>query len=101
MNLTFLKKSNEALKTKCDEYRDGKYSEQDIINSGLIYDRGKIIVFNENYNLSSGFKEDEKHPLKINPVHLRIIWVIISIMILFYYINRINKKEADSDGQNS
>ena len=97
-SLLSLKNSNEDLKKTCDNYRAGVYSENDIINSGLIYNGSKIVVFNKNYNFKPGLKDDESGILKINPAHMRIIWLIISVMILLYYINRSKQKETDSDG---
>lgn len=97
-NLSLLKKSNEEMKVLCSRYRSGDYSEKEIINSGLIYSGSKVIVFNENYSTKSTFSDEINNDFQLDPSHLRIIWVIISLMIIIYYVNRIRNKDEVLDG---
>jgi len=97
-NLAALKKSNEELKELSSRYRAGIYTEKDIINSGLIYSGSKVVVFKENYKSEKLFSEDISDNFQLDPSHLRIIWIIISLMILIYYINRIRSRDEASDG---
>ncbi len=97
-NLSSLKKSNDDLKELCNRYRGGNYSEKEIINSGLIYSGSKVIVFNDNNSSKSIASDGFSRDFQLDPAHLRIIWVIISLMIIIYYINRIRNRDESSDG---
>lgn len=97
-NLSSLKKSNEELKELCSGYRSGNYSEKDIINSGLIFTGSKVVVFEQNYSSKSPVYDDFDTDFQLDPSHLRIIWIIISFMILIYYINRLKNRDEALDG---
>lgn len=97
-NLSSLKKSNDELGELCARYRGGDYSEADIINSGLIYSGSKVVVFNENYSSKSPISDELNNDFELDPSHLRIIWIIISLMILIYYVNRIRNRDEALDG---
>lgn len=98
LHLSSLKKSNEELRLLCSRYRAGEYSEQDLISSGLIYSGSKVVVFNENYSSKSQIPDDLNNDFQLDPSHLRIIWIIISLMILIYYVNRLRNRDEASDG---
>jgi hypothetical protein len=90
-----LKKSNVELEQICSRYREGDYSEREIVSSGLIYSGSKVIVFGDNYALKNPIPDDSPDNFELDPSHMRIIWIIISLMILIYYLNRIrNRNEA-------
>lgn len=86
------------MKALCSRYKSGDYSEKEIINSGLIYSGSKVIVFNENYSTKSTFSDEINNDFQLDPSHLRIIWVIISLMIIIYYVNRIRNRDEVLDG---
>ncbi len=98
LHLSSLKKSNEELSALCSRYRAGEYSEQDLVSSGLIYSGSKVVVFNGNYNSKSQIPEDLNNDFQLDPSHLRIIWIIISLMIIIYYVNRLRNRDEASDG---
>ncbi len=92
------KQANEQLQRRLEEYRAGNYSQSDIAASGLIYSDGKVIIFDENYKLKEENFPQKNMNFEVDLFHLRIIWIIISIMVVVYYINRIKMKEESSDG---
>lgn len=96
--ISLLKKSNEELKELCSGYREGNYSEAEIISSGLIYSGSKVVVFNENYSSPRPLPDDLNNNFELDPSHLRIIWIIISLMILIYYVHRIRNRDDALDG---
>ncbi|HOV09256.1 MAG TPA: hypothetical protein PK482_09125 [Spirochaetota bacterium] len=92
------KKAKDQLQKLLEEYRAGNYSQSDIAASGLIYSEGKVIIFDENYRLKEENLPQKNMNFEVDLFHLRIIWIIISIMVVVYYINRIKMKEESSDG---
>jgi len=97
-NITLLKKSNAELEQICSRYRAGNYSEREIVNSGLILNGSKVIVFGDSYAAKNTFPYDLNNNFELDPSHLRIIWIIISIMILMYYVNRIRNRDEALNG---
>jgi len=97
-NISLLKKSNEELAQICSRYRDGDYSEREIVNSGLIFNSSKVIVFGDSYASKNPIPYDLSNNFELDPSHLRIIWIIISLMILIYYVNRLKNRDEASDG---
>lgn len=97
-SIATLKKSNVELEQICSRYRAGDYSEREIIDSGLIYNDSRVIVFGDSYAFKTPLPYDLNNNFELDPSHLRIIWIIISLMILIYYINRIRNRDEASDG---
>ena len=93
-----LKKSNEDLGQICSRYRAGEYTEREFVNSGLIYNGSKVIVFGDSYALNNPLPYEIDNNFELDPSHLRIIWIIISLMILIYYLNRIRNRDEALDG---
>lgn len=96
--IDYIKKSNSELSEECEKYRSGLYSQKDITGSGFVYKTGKLLYVNE--------KESEKvsktgilpEDFIISLEHLRVIWIIISVMLIFYYILKKNKSDDLTDG---
>jgi len=82
----------------CSRYRAGDYSEREIVNSGLIYNGGKVIVFSGSYAFKNPVPDDLNDKFELDPSHLRVIWIIISLMILVFYLNRIKNRDKALDG---
>lgn len=97
-NILQLKKSNTELEQICSRYRAGDYSDREIVNSGLIYQSSKVIVFGDSYALNNTFPDELNNNFELDPSHLRIIWIIISLMILIYYVNRVRNRNEVLDG---
>lgn len=97
-NISLLKKSNEDLAQICSRYRAGDYSEREIVNSGLIYNGSKVIVFGDSYASKNPIPDDLNNNFELDPSHLRIIWIIISLMVLIYYVNRVRNRDEALDG---
>ncbi len=78
-----LKQENSELNKLYENYAISKYSSLDIVRSGYTYYDGKILLFT-----GYGKEERAKEPLikedlfSFNYSHLRIIWLIISSMII-------------------
>ena len=96
--IDYIKSSNSDLSKECENYRNGLYSSNDIIGSGFVYKTGNLLYIDE--------KEKEKIPksgiipddFTISLEHLRIIWIVISTMFIFYYILKKNKSDEIIDG---
>lgn len=98
--IDYIKLSNSRLLKDCEKYRAGIYSDNDIIGSGFIYKTGKLMYINETGKETvpeSGTNTDD---LLINLGHLRIIWILISVMFMFYYFLKKNKRDDLTDGTN-
>ena len=96
--INYLKTDNQRLSQECEKYRTGNYSDNDIIGSGLISKNGKLLYTNitekEKDKESSIIQED----FSVSTEHLRIIWILISIVTLFYYFLNKKKSEENTDG---
>lgn len=93
-----LKQENSELNKLYENYAVSKYSNHDIVRSGYTYYNGKILLF------TGAGKEDSpgEHIIKedllnFNYSHLRIIWLIISSMIIIIYFTRKTNGEVFSD----
>lgn len=93
-----LKQENSELHKLYENYSVSKYSSLDIVRSGYTYNNSKILL------LTGHSKEDRvnDHITKVdlfnfNYSHLRIIWLIISAMIIIIYFTK-NTEEVFSDG---
>lgn len=96
--INYLKTDNIKLSNESEKYRSGYYSDSDIIGSGLVNRNGKLLYIND-----SGKEENKDSKLiqedfTISVEHLRIIWILISIVTLFYYFLKNKKTEETADG---
>lgn len=93
-----LKQENAELDKLYDNYSVSTYSKLDIVRSGYTYNNGKILLFTgdgqEDRVSSHIVKEDL---LNFNYSHLRIIWVIISSMIVIIYFTKKTNEEVFSN----
>lgn len=85
-----LEQENRSLEAGLDKYSAGEYSDRDIVSSGYITNGGKIISFSGNQD---GVQPYEKNPAVDNRFefelrHLRIIWILFSFIIAFYYFKK-------------
>jgi hypothetical protein len=92
--IDYIKKENDYLQKESGNYRSGSYRENDIMGSGFVYKTGKLVYFKDKEKeiISPEVKHDD---LLISLDHLRIIWIIISLMFLFYYFLKNNNNELN------
>ncbi len=98
VKIGYIKADNEKLLKECEKYRAGNYNNDDIIDSGFVYKTGKFIYINDKVKEIVPDTATNPGDFSISPEHLRIIWIIISIMYLFYYFLKKNKSDDLTNG---
>jgi len=97
--IVLLKQKNSELQNLYEKYSSSKYSDIDIVRSGYIYSQAEIFIFTDN---TEDEQEKEyvinRNMLNFNLNHLRIIWIIISAMIVVIYFSKNRYGEEFSDG---
>ena len=97
--IVLLKQKNSELQNIYEKYSSSKYSDIDIVRSGYIYSQAEIFIFTDN---TEDEQEKEyvinRNMLNFNLNHLRIIWIIISAMIVVIYFSKNRYGEEFSDG---
>ena len=88
--ISVLEQENRSLEEQLDRYSAGEYSERDIVSSGYVTSGGKIISFqdNETGGSSLGQSSEPASRFEIDLGHLRIIWILFSLIIAFYYFKK-------------
>lgn len=93
-----LKQENSELNKLYENYAISKYSNLDIVRSGYTYYNGKILLFAEHgKEAKAGDHIIKEDLLNFNYSHLRIIWLIISSMIIIIYLTRKTNEEVFSN----
>ena len=91
--INILKYKNEELKDLLKRYKNGDLTKEEAVKTGYIYEGEKLLFFKEGEEyrkLSNGIKDNnEKYPVDLE--HLRILWVVISFIIVLFYISKRNK----------
>ncbi len=96
--IDYIKKENDYLQKESGNYRSGLYRDNDIMGSGFVYKTGKLVYFKDaEKEIISEPDFDNNDPF-ISLDHLRIIWIIISLMILFYHFLKNNNNNELNDG---
>ncbi|HPS88031.1 MAG TPA: hypothetical protein PLY36_14865 [Spirochaetota bacterium] len=93
-----IKTSNSMLSKECENYRSGIYSNSDIIGSGFVYKTGKLMYINDTGKETVPIDGTTPDDFLISLDHLRIIWILISVMFLFYYFLKKNKSDDATNG---
>jgi len=85
-----LRDENIKLNNVLNNYSAGNYSDLDIIRAGYTGKDGSVLLFR-------GVPEEKGSDLKSDPDvlyfnydHLRIIWIIISVMVIIIFLTRKN-----------
>ena len=96
--IDYIKMNNLTLEKESEKYRSGIYGSSDIIGSGFVYKTGKLMYIDD-----TGKEKDPKAEVKqddflISVEHLRIIWIIFSVMFMFYYFLKNNKSDDLTNG---
>ena len=96
--IDYIKKENDFLQKESGNYRSGLYRDNDIMGSGFVYKTGKLVYFKDSEKeIISRPDFDNDDPL-ISLDHLRLIWIIISLMVLFYHFLKNNNSDELNDG---
>ncbi len=96
--IDYIKKENENLLKENEKYRAGIYNDKDIIGSGFVYRSGTLVYFKDSGKEIIPESNIGQDDFIISLDHLRIIWIIISMMFLFYYFLKKNKRDDLNDG---
>ncbi len=96
--IDYINKNSSHLSKECEKYRSGIYNSSDIIGSGFVYKTGKFLYINDTGKEKvpdTGISRDD---LIISLEHLRIIWILISVMFLSYYFLKNDKSDELTNG---
>lgn len=93
-----IKADNSRLSKQCENYRSGIYSDNDIIGSGFVYKTGKLMYISDTGKETVSMDGMNPDGFIISLDHLRIIWILISLMFLFYYFLKKNKSDDLTNG---
>jgi len=96
--IDYVKASNSRLSKDCEKYTAGIYRDNDIIGSGFVYKTGKLMYIFDKGKETVPESGKTGEDLLISLEHLRIIWILISVMFLFYYFLKKNKSDDVNDG---
>lgn len=93
-----LESDNAAISDNLKQYSEGLYRDKDVIASGYVNNGGKVICFNEP---ASGVTDAEpkNNEFYIELSHLRVIWIIFSIVLMVYYYTRKKKEVEENHGE--
>lgn len=85
-----LKNENIELNKSVKSYSEGNYSDLDILRSGYTGMDGSVLLFKGVPEEKKTESIIDKDILYFNYDHLRIIWIIISVMIIIIFLTRKN-----------
>jgi cell division protein FtsB len=91
-----LEKENAALADQTERTKKGEFLKDEAVKSGYINEGEKVLFFRKAAGKSEEIPASKLHDEKfsVNTAHLRILWVVISLMILLiYYIIRSKYKK--------
>ena len=88
-----IKESNASINNEFEKYKSGKFNNKDIIDSGFVNKTGKIFFFSDTIESKADSSEKAQDDFMISLEHLRYIWILISVVFLFFYFLNNNRKE--------
>jgi len=91
-----LKFENELLLKSLIEYKDGRVSKEDYIRSGYADIGEKIIFFHgsaSDNTIKSETERESVQSVRIDTKHLRIMWIVISSLVLVLFYIKIRKND--------
>lgn len=89
-----LKFENSLLLKSLKEYREGKISKEDFVRSGYADNDEKIIFFHGTESQHNHITDNDREHAPsaiIDTRHLRILWIVVSSMILVLFYIKIKK----------
>lgn len=96
-----IKENNSRLNDECEKYRSGKFQNKDIIDSGFVYKTGKVMYINDTIKDDIKISKTAEDEFIISLEHLRFLWIVISIIFIFFYYFKVkNRKSTDGSDIN-
>lgn len=93
-----LKKENRSLRKELDSAASGRVGQKDFSTFGALKPGSKVVIVKGVKDAPHTGVEPQDHEEKELPLtHMRIIWVVVSLLILFLYFNRISRTVESSD----
>ncbi|MCL1834372.1 MAG: hypothetical protein FWG49_07720 [Leptospirales bacterium] len=96
--IDLIKESNLNLNNESENYRAGKFNSKEITDSGFVNKTGKVMYINDTTKDQVKSSETAGDEFIISPAHLRFIWILFSIMFLFFYFFKNNNSRDLTDG---
>ena len=96
--IDLIKESNLNLNNEGENYRSGKFNNKDIADSGFVNKTGKVMYINDTTKDQVENSETINDEFIISLAHLRFIWILFSIMFLFFYFFKNNNSGDFADG---
>lgn len=94
-----LEAENDALFSMYLKYKSGRYLKKESEAAGYLRDGEKVLIFPDERSEGSNTEIDSSSPLadidseQLQTKQLRILWIILSIIIIFLYIIKNQSKE--------
>ncbi len=93
-----LKKENLSLRKKLNEFVSGSVDQKDFSTYGALKPGSKVVIVKGVNDSRPPGVEPQDHEEKELPLtHMRIIWVVVSLLVLFLYFNRIYRTVETRD----
>ncbi len=91
-----LEEENNILQNKYKRYKDGEFYKEEAGKSGYINSGEKLLFFKggEQEKKKSIVKDDADEKYTVDVAHLRILWIVVSVMfMLIYFVVRSKAKK--------
>lgn len=93
-----LKKINRGLNRKLQVLKDGRVEESDLTSSGYVKKGGRVLILKGGRKDSPVMKEEPGTATGTLPLeHIRIIWIVVSLLILLLYFSRIYRTSESEE----
>lgn len=91
LNTLELKKTNAKLDRLYHQYKDGLVADTDLFRWGYLPNEKRLYYIEDEHTLSKveNVKQTKK-PFKVEISHFRIIWVVISVLIMLLYYSKMS-----------
>lgn len=91
-----LKFENSLLVKSLKEYKEGTISKEDFIRSGYVESGEKIIFFHGSVSSRDMHADSQRESVSsavVDTRHLRILWIVISILVIVLFYIKIKKNQ--------
>ncbi len=92
-----LRSEEVALQTALKDYREGRISREDLFKTGFVPEGGRAVFFKGLSRESGpdGIIEAGQNRSIVDIKHLRILWVVISVMSVVVLVMRLRRQKAE------